>query len=946
MGAMRIGIASDCERALVASARSARAASRQQLRAAARQFVRRHRRDAGYLAWVLRSVGASSALAVALLGIGPQRADAQQTLFTPLPSAADPLAGHDVGIFSAPAFGDLDGDGDLDLVSGARSGRLAYFENTGSATSAAYAARTGAANPLDAEDVGSASAPALGDLDGDGDLDLVAGEEQGGFFYFENTGDAAGPAFVARTGAENPLEGEGIGAYSTPALGDVDRDGDLDLVAGAYDGAIVLFENTGGATGPAFLLRTGASDPFDGEDLGYYSAPTLGDLDRDGDLDLVAGNLFGELAVFAHTGPATLAGFAPLTGPPSPLDGVGVDDFASLALVDLDGDGHLDLVAGNAQGSFRTLENRSGVMLAMQALLGSPPPSVPFYPRFAFADLDADADLDVLVGHRFDEIGWYFENTGSATSAAFVQRTGAANPFDAILVEEPVFGDLDGDGDLDLVVARRSALTTYFENTGSATGAAFVQRTGAANPLGGMNFDRGTFGDLDADGDLDLVDGEYGGFAYLENTGSATAGAFVARTGAANPLAGQFSGFMPAPVLGDLDGDGDLDLVSTDSYYGHVYYFENTGRATSPAFLAHTGTANPLDRAPAYGYYLAFPGVGDLDGDGDLDVVVSAPGALLAYENAMLVPSTLPTFAPLLVDPLESVDAGLIARPSLGDLDADGDLDLVVGEYDGGFFYFENTGVALAPSFAARTGAANPLDGEDVGLLAAAALGDLDADGDLDLVAGESLGAFAFFENTGDAVSAAFASRTGAANPLDGQTAGPASAPALADLDGDGDLDLLSGQQQGAFRYFENTGSATSAAFVERTGAANPLAGQDVGDRSAPASMDLDRDGDLDLVAGSLAGTFFYFENSGDADTPAFALRTGFANPLDGEDVGGASAPALGDLDADGDADLVSGDILGGLRTYYLPEPGRGLLLGAGVALLGWLDRLQRRRRS
>ena len=70
-----------CERALSRAARSHGAGTRQQVRAAARRFVRRHRRDAGYLGWVLRSVGACSALAVALLGLSAAPASAELVPF-------------------------------------------------------------------------------------------------------------------------------------------------------------------------------------------------------------------------------------------------------------------------------------------------------------------------------------------------------------------------------------------------------------------------------------------------------------------------------------------------------------------------------------------------------------------------------------------------------------------------------------------------------------------------------------------------------------------------------------------------------------------------------------------------------------------------------------------------------------------------------------------------
>ena len=172
-------------------------------------------------------------------------------------------------------------------------------------------------------------------------------------------------------------------------------------------------------------------------------------------------------------------------------------------------------------------------------------------------------------------------------------------------------------------------------------------------------------------------------------------------------------------------------------------------------------------------------------------------------------------------------------------------------------------------AFLAMTGSANPLDGVDIGVNASPTLGDVDGDGDLDVLAGELDGGFHYLENTGGPASAAFDAWTGAANPLDGADVGDRSSPVLADLDGDGDLDCAVGGDDGAFHYFENTGTAASAAFVERTGAQNPWVGIDVGARSAPALLDVDRDGDLDLVSGESGGGLFLRRNEGSATAPA-----------------------------------------------------------------------------
>ncbi|MBM3264708.1 MAG: VCBS repeat-containing protein, partial [candidate division Zixibacteria bacterium] len=89
-----------------------------------------------------------------------------------------------MGYSSAPAFVDLDKDGDLDLLSGEYYGNFHYFENTGSSSAPAFSATQ--TNPFGLVDVGYSSAPAFGDLDNDGDLDLLSGEYYGNFRYFEN----------------------------------------------------------------------------------------------------------------------------------------------------------------------------------------------------------------------------------------------------------------------------------------------------------------------------------------------------------------------------------------------------------------------------------------------------------------------------------------------------------------------------------------------------------------------------------------------------------------------------------------------------------------------------------------------------------------------------------------------------------------------------------------
>ncbi len=241
-----------------------------------------------------------------------------------------------------------------------------------------------------------------------------------------------------------------------------------------------------------------------------------------------------------------------------------------------------------------------------------------------------------------------------------------------------------------------------------------------------------------------------------------------------------------------------------------------------------------------------------------------------------------------------------MSSPTFADVDGDGDLDAFIGEYDGTINYFQNDG----GTFTEITGAANPLNGFDVGLLSSPTFADVDGDGDLDAFIGERDGNINYFENDGGT----FTEITGAANPFNGFDVGSYSTPTFADVDGDGDLDAFIGERDGNINYFENDGGT----FTEITGAANPLNGFDVGSFSSPTFADVDKDGDLDAFIGEYDGTIFYFQNDGGT----FTEITGAANPFNGFDVGYFSSPTFADVDGDGDLDAFIGEFDGNINYF------------------------------
>jgi hypothetical protein len=555
--------------------------------------------------------------------------------------------------------------------------------------------------------------------------------------------------------------------------------------------------------------------------------------------------------------------------------------WTRISLADIDGDGDLDMFyGGGTTGSLTYFENVGNYQepdfeLRYEEFPGLKHPSIHGETADAdFADMDTDGDLDAAFAAEIDFGGFLYWNDGTIESADFVFRA-PYGPADG--QSNVTLIDIDADGDYDYFSGQgyRTFQMYFAENIGTAEEPIFETRSHHYQDLDfgiPFNFD---FGDIDEDGDFDLLVCKHGGnVGYYENTGTPEDAEFVLVTDDFLPDR-DTTDWMETPELADIDGDGDLDLFLAGAF-AHLYYFENLGVEADPQFVERSDTS----------YFYVFPFTGgslisnsvDIDGDGDEDF---DPGRSLLLNESTWGETRYSRY-----DNVMPFMHGWAA-----DMDNDGDYDYLTPAFGNFIGYFENIGDSSWPFWDSMRQLFPP-DGrlEDVW---GVATGDLDNDGDQDLLVGDAgvSNGLAYYRN--DGTPEAYEFNFVQQNYPPGLGHLVIMGIALGDIDNDDDLDLLLSDMnilEGndppvRLVFYRNDGTPEAPSWTFVTDDFQSIIHDHRNGNVAVCLSDVDRDGDKDLLLSVNLGLQLFLnplivtavEEDHDNNLPALPIISGLA---------------------------------------------------------------------
>lgn len=593
--------------------------------------------------------------------------------------------------------------------------------------------------------------------------------------------------------------------------------------------------------------------------------------------------------------------------------------------------------------------------------------------QYGALDLDLDGTDDLVVFDRSGDRILPFRYMGPAGTTHYRYAPEYRDRFPT-LHNWVRFADYDNDGRVDLFVQRSPGIAVYRNTSTPATGLSFtlavplLQRSfaGNINTLLASARDLPALADIDEDGDIDLLQFDAGGsqveyyqnqsieqyghadslvFAlvetcwggFMENSLSNQVLLQVAckQNGAGNPGSGDstFAQHAGSTLLAvDLDGDLDKELILGDLSFNNLVLLHNGGTPLYAEMIAQDADfpGNPAVNLPVFPAAFSL----DFDHDGKQDLLVSPNGVNISenrysswwYRNTSSTDSAvfvLETFAAL---QSHMLDFGEGALPVLHDYDRDGLTDLIVGNYGAyesgnyrtGLARFRNTGTAQAPAFTLQDDDWLKLSSQrDLPAFQYPAFGDLDSDGDEDLILGGEDGRLTYMENT------ALPNHLPIYGPFfpnwHNIDVGQYATPLIIDLEGDGRLDLLIGEKDGNLNYYRNTGTPQLPDFTLTSttfGAVEVSSLQFNAGYSVPLVAEWG--GARQLIVGAENGRLFHYLGlDGDLSLPFTLADTLFA----GVQTGIRAVPTLADLNQNTYPDLIVGNYAGGLGLWMGTPP-------------------------